>query len=392
MNKLTSKGRPIWLAVLCILFLFFTNDFGGISLENTAIIVACGVDYDGSVYTVSCQLADSDPSSGNTPSQQQVVISGMGSTPATALSDLVQQTGWYPNLSFCYAIVLGESVLQYDLMEVLDYFLRSEELNDAALICACEGKAGDLLKAKTPLDNVSAFTVLKVIFQSGKGSDAIMGLNLKYLVNRFYSKSNGLYMTYLTYREADTGASDPKEGKNVFETDQAVVFQNETFSHQLERPQIRAFNHLTQAVKNGSFELFDLEADGQYIKKVEFQTSSPRAEATFLYENGQPKIRYQLDLSLVIRHIESDDDSIENLSSSYQVGEELCQAFRQAFGDDVRDFLKDLQQYNTDVLLAQENFFKFCPEGYRLYTMSHSESDFFRDLVFELEISAHPKK
>ena len=149
MGKFTGKGRPILLAVACILFLFFTNDFGGVSLENTAIIVACGVDYDGSSYTVSCQLADSDTSQGNTPSQQQGVICGQGSTPATAPSDLIQQTGWYPNLNFCYAILLGEETLQYDLMEVLDFFLRSEDLNDAALVCACEGKAEELLKAKT---------------------------------------------------------------------------------------------------------------------------------------------------------------------------------------------------------------------------------------------------
>ena len=392
MGKFTGKGRPILLAVACILFLFFTNDFGGVSLENTAIIVACGVDYDGSSYTVSCQLADSDTSQGNTPSQQQVVICGQGSTPATALSDLIQQTGWYPNLNFCYAILLGEETLQYDLMEVLDFFLRSEDLNDAALVCACEGKAEELLKAKTPLDSVSAFTVLKVIYQSGNASDAIMGLNLKFLVNRFYGKSNGLYMTYLTYREADTGASDPQDGKNVFETNRAVVFRKEFFSHFLERAQIRAFNHLTQAVRIGSFELSDLEADGQKIRRVEFQTSSPKAEASYLYENGLPKIRYKLDLSLVIRHLESDDDSIENISSSYQVDEGLCRAVEEAFGREVRAFLDDLSAYGTDVLSAQENFFKFNPEGYRLYTKSHPEEDFFRDLTFEFEISAHPKK
>ncbi len=112
--------------------------------------------------------------------------------------------------------------------------------------------------------------------------------------------------------------------KNVFETDRAAVFRKETFSHFLEREQIRAFNHLTQAVRIGSFELSDLEADGQKIRRVEFQTSSPKAEASYLYENGLPKIRYKLDLSLVIRHLESDDDAIENISSSYQVGEELC--------------------------------------------------------------------
>lgn len=387
-----KKGRPIILILLCIAVLFFTNDFGRINLEKNAIIVAIGVDFDGEEYRISCQVAASEaPAQGNAPSQKQTVVTGVGRTPASAFDNMSQRTGWHPNLTFCYMIIMGEKTLEIPFMKTIDYFFRSEELNDGALICACGGTAEDLLKAQTPLDNVSAFALLKIIFQEDNKSDKILSINLKTLLYQYFNKSNGNYMTYLTYQREETGSLDPEQGNVVYDTSQAVLFENDDYRQIINQEQISAFQFLIKDVKQGGIEVYEVNEDGHIIDRVEMIVESDRAKARFYFNDGIPCVSYELNPSLVISHRETTDINVWELTNAQQVSDALCRAVEDKMTGMVEDFLQVIREAGTDIIRVEENFYKFLPKEYRAYTEQHQGENFIEHVSFSIKVSASSK-
>lgn len=391
-EKFLKKGRPMLLLLLCVAILFFTNDFGRINLEKNAIIVAIGVDFDGDEYRISCQVAASEaPAQGNAPSQKQTVVTGVGKTPASAFDNMSQRTGWYPNLTFCYMIVMGEGTLEFPFMNTIDYFFRSEELNDAALICACGGTAEELLKAQTPLDNVSAFALLKIIFQEDNKSDKILSINLKTLLYQHFNRSNGNYMPYLTYRRESTGSLDPEQGDTVYNTSQAVLFESDRARQIIDQEQISAFQFLIKDVKQGGIEVTDVREGDHVLDRVELVVESRQADARFYFREGVPCISYELKPSLVISHRESTDINVSELTNAQQVSKELCHAVEEKMTRMIEEFLQVIGELGTDVVRAEESFYKFLPKEYRAYEERHSGENFIEHVSFSVKVNASSK-
>ena len=149
MRFLRTYFLPIPIAFAMLLF--FTHDFGLIDIEHTAIIVALGVDKnkENTEYEISAQIAIPQASTDNA-SESESVISAKGQTIGEALDKIAVNTGWYPLFSFCNMVILGENALKGNVMDSVNYFIRTDRLPDSAAICACEGSAKDLLLTDTP--------------------------------------------------------------------------------------------------------------------------------------------------------------------------------------------------------------------------------------------------
>ena len=118
------KSKILIVLVFMIFILYLSNDFSLIDIKETAIIVALGIDKEENVIEVSAQIAV--PKSSDQASESPgTVISGKGDTVAIALENIGIRTGWYPKLSFCNVVILGKGVLDGDVMENIDYFIRT---------------------------------------------------------------------------------------------------------------------------------------------------------------------------------------------------------------------------------------------------------------------------
>ena len=104
------KRAKIYVLIFVGLFvIYFTQDYTLINIEKTALIVTLGVDKNENGYEVTSQIAVPDGESTKT-SNKEAVISSNGKTLYEAVSSISDKTGWYPKLSFCNLIVLGESL------------------------------------------------------------------------------------------------------------------------------------------------------------------------------------------------------------------------------------------------------------------------------------------
>ncbi|MBR2336822.1 MAG: hypothetical protein IKA61_02630, partial [Clostridia bacterium] len=238
------RSKFLLIAVAFVFVLFMTNDFGLVNIERTAIIMALGIDYDkeSKEYEVTAQIAIPQPSSTASGENNDSLISEKGKTIASAIDKIGINTGWYPMLSFCNLVLLGESMMQLNVIESINYFIRTDKIQDSAYISACDGKAKDFLSSSTPLDSISSFTIQKILGKDIAKLDRIANISIKNFVQMYYSKSKSGYMPLLKKIKVEqssegssggdssggsNGTSD-KQGKDqyVFDATSTCIFND----------------------------------------------------------------------------------------------------------------------------------------------------------------------
>ncbi len=191
------KRSKIYAVIfILIFFIYFTQDYTLINIEKTALIVTLGVDKAESDYTVTAQIAVPDSSSSKT-SNKEAVISSSGKTIFDAITSISDKTGWYPKLSFCNLIVIGESMLKENIMDVLLFFIRSYKIEDSAIVCTAKGEAKELLLSSSPLDNISGLSLSKIFVKDYESASKVYTSSIKDFSTKYYSKSHYGYMPFV---------------------------------------------------------------------------------------------------------------------------------------------------------------------------------------------------
>lgn len=195
-----------FLLIAAMLFLFFTNDFGLVDIRKSSIVVALGIDVDEDDIKVTAQVAIPQPSeSGN--ATQCAQIDGSGSTVGEALNEINVKTGFYPKLTFCNLVLLGESIMQRDLFDILDYFYRSDYIPRTAYIAACKGNASELLAKQTATGEIPAEAVGRALSEELRSTANVATINLKDLAVYDKSKSACCFMPVVDFSRVEGGAA-----------------------------------------------------------------------------------------------------------------------------------------------------------------------------------------
>ena len=184
------------LFTILLAFLFFSNDFGKIDVQKTAIILAVGVDKEDEDFVLTSQIAIPQ-SSTQGKSSQAVQLVSKGKTVAEAFEEINAKTGWYPKLVFCRLILLGETAVQTDAFDSLDYFLRDEYLTDGCLVATCDGKAQTLLDTQALVDPSSSVAMTKVLSDHAKRVGTVMPNTLREFSTGYFGDSKSGFLPVL---------------------------------------------------------------------------------------------------------------------------------------------------------------------------------------------------
>ncbi|MGN1234790.1 MAG: Ger(x)C family spore germination C-terminal domain-containing protein, partial [Christensenellaceae bacterium] len=160
------------------------------------IILGVGIDRDGAHYRVTAELAMPE----NTGKAKPLTVTGKGATVGDALTDVGALTGWYPKLTFCDVILLGESATD-EIGASLSYFLRNENVSDGALVAFCEGSAEDFLSEQPSTSELTSLAVKEVLSSEAEKSAVSLPVTLRELVIKSYGESRSATLPYLSRTE-----------------------------------------------------------------------------------------------------------------------------------------------------------------------------------------------
>lgn len=391
MKKFLSKGRGILLTLLVILLVFAVNSFSSVDIEKTAIIIALGIDYEGDEYIVTGQLSLPASSGGSeAPQQSPTMISGRGPSPAAAYNDIATITGWLPTLSFCTVIVLGNEVLERPLMDVLDFSLRVKQLNDSALMCAFDGTARDFFNLKTPLDQISAFSLLKIFAKENTQSSEVSVNSLKNFAMNFYRQGNGNFLPYITAipddnPENNASAENTKSEIVDFSANRLVVFEQDKMVDILAPELSKAFVLLTRPVQKGTVNLSGVETDRYIAKNLEVNIESKPAKIGVEIEEDKIKCKVEYSTKIRILHLEATDKNVKNLVDAH-IPQEIKDAVKEKLQSQFTAFTERIKELNCDILQLEENVYKTHPKQYRKFLDTYGPHKILSNTEFEIKV------
>ena len=193
MRKLSSK--LLLLAAGALLLLFLTNNFGLIDIQKTAIVTAIGIDAgEGGTFDVTAQIAIPDAGGANTASN--VAVPG-AETVGEAIAELNRKTGWFPTLVHCSLILLGERAAEEDVFGALDYFLRSEYVEDSCLVALCADTAAAALGAGSPIGELPSSAIAKVLSAEAQKTGLVSVTNLRDFAKGYFAEGQSGFLPVL---------------------------------------------------------------------------------------------------------------------------------------------------------------------------------------------------
>ena len=395
--------------ILTVLFtlLFFSNDFGLIDIQKTAIVVALGVDKQDEAYEVTAQIAipqATDASAAN----NDAMVSGKGRTIAEAIDRIGLQTGWYVKLIFCNLVVLGEETLDGDVMKEMDFFLRSDKIQGTCLLAASEGKAKDLLGAVSPLDQISSFALQKILLKDANRTSEIAAVNIKDFSIGYYSRSKTSYMPFIRkkpteqkgqdsgssqgqggggggqgslrprpergplYAEgggsgnAGGGGSSSGGGENyVFDASETLVFYEGKYRCKLDLSETRAFNFVSKKVAEAVIELKDTDYEGKktdVLLALEKNTYSAR----LAFENGAPVFKIKLSVRATIVNLNAISD-LSDIATSDIVPDTVLEKAEAVISETYESAITKLNGSGCDLFRLKEKLYRHYPRKYVMY-------------------------
>lgn len=389
MKFLRSKFVIILVAITFLLFL--TNDFGIIDIERTAIIVALGIDYDeaSAKYNVSAQIAIPQETK-QTTDGQDTLVSGKGATIGEAMDDIGVTTGWYPMLSFCNLVLLSKNAINGDVMDIINYFVRTDKIEDSAIIAGCEEKAIDVLSSKTPLDTISSFAIAKILSKDIAKLERIADSNVKDFSKGYYGKSESSYMPLIKRIEVKNGSAKENDGKQqdkdkendkkyVFDATETMMFVKGRFVGTLTSDETLFFNFKYKDSIDTFLELNDVEYEGEKTS-VLLSINEKKKDYKLIIENGIPV--YHIDIKLLCQIEDTDNGTtVSNLISTANVPENILKTTEEKIKSTIESMFKKIKDLNCDLFNLKETLYKYHYDKYR-----RLNDDFLKNVLIKTDV------
>lgn len=212
MKRILKRTAPKFALFLggALLFSFFSNDFGLVDIQKTAVILAAGIDRSGEGYELTAQISvpKGGEKAGGTAS---VELSGKGETVADCLMMMYADSGWIPKFDFCSLVLLGEEAAREGAMPALNYFLHNEYMSDNCAVAVAEGSAGEMLKKTSAIDDTPSLAIHKLFSGAAEKTGAAVKNTLREFAVGTLGVSKSSFMPFIRTLPHESG-SESSEG------------------------------------------------------------------------------------------------------------------------------------------------------------------------------------
>lgn len=394
-----KRAKFLMLAFFIVFINFLTLDFLLIDVEKTALIVAIGIDKTELGYEVTAQIAVPEATNQSTKSNEAVIYAS-GKTIYDAIDSIGSRTGWYPKLSFCNLIILGNSIAENEnVMGVVDFFVRSYKVEDSAILCASEKSAKELLLSISPLDNVSSFALTKIFVRDNSSASAILTTTIKEFAKGYYSNSKCGYMPMVKTIETkdngdntssassvvgtNTGSSDEKKQKNtpvVYSADTCLLFNNGVKTGVLSGDECLFYSLLYKRVNEAFFPL-DIVDDNGNSGTALIGVRKANSTVKLDIKNGAPVLKCNLKLWLKL----DDSDfpqSMQEIATLGKLNDKTLERAKLYALDMLGSVFEKSVKANADIFRAESMLYRFHTDSYDKFS-----KDLLNKLVPEFKVT-----
>lgn len=205
--------KHVGLVILLAIVIAFPASMSTQARLNMRIIITgLAIDKTDSGYEVTAQIVKTAPGSGAEKSGATLdYVTDSGDTIVSAISKLSYRSGKVAGFSHTNFILLGKEMLDENLVQTLNYFLRDNLIKDSVLLLIAKDTAKDELKNTKELGLSVGLEIQKVFVYKEKESDGAM-TSLVSFVNKSLNHSKTSAVSILSINSESSGSNGQSSG------------------------------------------------------------------------------------------------------------------------------------------------------------------------------------
>lgn len=412
--------KKIWKNNLWIFFLIITILFLPSSLSlhaqtnDRSIAIAIGIDkLAEQKYELSAEIVV--PRYETTYNQNAQVISAIGANPTEAFNELSTHLGKILGLSHCSAVVLGQSVEDDNLINLIDMVLRGKRVNYNAQLIFTDGSAKEVLKKAVEVDGsfiqnlngivqfnnnfiytkTSLVSNLYKTYCDGYGASFIPLINLS---NNEYDGLSGSSGSSNASSGGENGSqggsseggSTSQDSNQYLSNDgQTALIKNGKYITTFSSEQMKGFGLITNESNRGLLTIEhvtdDFLTDADVIVSIRSRSITPIVKFS---KTGVPQIYYTCNYTLKVEDISNGayNPNIVDSSRNY-FSKEFCSRFVSKVKSYCADAINLSKEYGADTFGIYELFDRFEHENWQNYLKNLLNSEnYIKNVEFFMEI------
>lgn len=205
--------KHIGLVILLAIILAFPASMSTQARLNMRIIITgLAIDKKDNGYEVTAQIVKTAPGSGSEKSGSTIdFVSDTGDTIVSAISKLSYKSGKVAGFSHTNFVLVGKEMLEEDLVQALNYFLRDNIIKDSVLLLVAKESAKDEIKNTKELGLSVGLEIQKVFVYKEKESDGAM-TSLVSFVNKSLNHSKTSVISVLSIKGEQSQSEQSSSG------------------------------------------------------------------------------------------------------------------------------------------------------------------------------------
>ena len=370
----TLKRLSITLVIFIMLF-SLSGCWNYREIETLSIVSGMAIDSgeNGYKYHLTFQYITSS-SGGGKASTKPAILESDGNTIFDAVRNVIKMSLKKLYFSNCQVFVISSDLAKEGLTPLLDWHIRDQEPRiTMELIISKEKKASDILQIKENSEEITAFSINKIIENSTKFLAKSPDVSLYLAYPMIYGEGISLILPAITMGASDTEKKPEISGTAIFKKDKLIGFLDDLDS--------RYLLYIKDKIKGGIL----LTNVNSKEDNVSLEITGNKTKVTPIISNG--KVTMKLEIKTEVAFGE-ENSAVTNVSNMGLEEVQICAANTVYNG--VSELIKKVQsEYNSDIF----GFGSFVNKSYPEFWKKNSSQwdQIFPTIAYEISVEVKIK-
>lgn len=377
------KKKCIFIVILFFLIVNTTGCWNYIELDERAIVVAVGIDKadkEGEIMvTVQLlkpgELGTTTVKGGDSGGKEKTVwvISSTGKTIFEAIRDFTMESDRKLYFQQNRLVVFSEEIAREGVLPIMDMFIRDPEMRSRTKILVCKGKASEVLKGESELENIPASGIEKLI-ENRVATSKTSEINMHEFMVKLASKTTSPIATKIELLNENN--KDEPPGIKV---SGSAAFKEDKFVGWLDRTETRGLLWIINEITSG---IIVVESPSNKNKHLSFEILKASSKIKPELRDGKVIIVIDIEEEGTLGEQEVSTDL-----STQDMLKDLEELKADAIEKEIRTCLvKAQKELKSDIFGFGEKIYRSLPKEWKNLEKNWDKE--FPDIVVEINVTA----
>lgn len=409
----SPRKMLIWVSILILIISFqYTNQPA--QSQTQAIVTALAVDTtEDNLVEVSAVILT--PVQGSSTKRKAYSAEGVDIT--SAINNISLQLGKQIGFGQCDIMALGDNLCEENAMKALDYLNRTKRVGRNAVLINFSGKTQDFANCVVQLNDNMSLKVSEII-NFNREYIVATETNIESFFKGYYGDLSLSIMPKIKVSETeevnavkikvedsgtsqsssgDGGGTSPSsgggQGKELYFANDGTtsVFRQGKKFAEISPNDVKYINLMQPENVLGTFVLEGVNSNLFNNARVVLDLTNKEMKYKLSFDNGKPKISYEIDLYIVLDEI-IESEKTENLlhTENWFVDDSVVNGLKSKVQENLDMVVTKLKDQSIDMIEVYDKFYKFKNKKFTKFLSSlENKQDFLKDVIFDYKITIH---